>query len=124
MPVWPFAAYTAAMIGLIARLAQPTAICFGLGRVGQRTKHVEHAWHAERRANRTDETHGGVEGACESECDAAFVADLSSPVPESDPVGRPSASKQSAVPHLDEAARLPCLTTLTPVGRGYHRSHG
>lgn len=45
-------------------------------RVGQRTKHVEHAWHAERGANRTDKTHGGVEGACESECDAAFVADF------------------------------------------------
>ncbi len=29
MPVWPLAAYTAAMIGLIVRLAQPTAICFG-----------------------------------------------------------------------------------------------
>ena len=26
----------------------------------------------------------------------------------------PSASRQSAVPHLEEAARLPCLATLTP----------
>ena len=45
--------------------------------VGQRTKHIEHAWHAERGANRSDETHRRMEGACERERDAAFVADFS-----------------------------------------------
>ena len=46
------------------------------GRIGQRAQHVEHAGHSQRGTNRTNETHRRMEGTCESESDAALIADL------------------------------------------------
>ena len=92
-------------------------------RVGQRTKHVEHAWHAERGANRTDKTHGGVEGACESESGAALIADLGNLL-------RLQIKRQSqrleaiGGAALGRSCAIAMLHDFHSGGGGHHRTHG
>ncbi len=113
MPDCPRDAYTCAIIGLTARLAHPIATWSGFAGLVS--------------GPRTLKTHGTP------------IADLTGPtnliagwktlakakvIPTSSPIsatfcgvssnGKPRASKQSAAPHFDEAARLPCLTMVTP----------
>ena len=113
MPIWPFAAYTAAMIGLILRLAQPTAICFGLaGLVSGPSTLNTHGTPSAARIGPTKRMAGWKVRAKANAMPHSLPTSLTCSGVKS--MGRPSASKQSAVPHLDEAARLPCLTTFTP----------
>ena len=113
MPVCPREAYTSAIIGLTARLAQPMATWFGLAGFvsGPSTLNTQGTPKAER-TGPTNRMAGWNTLA------NANVMPTSSPISATAcglrSSGNPNASRQSAAPHLDDAARLPCLTIFTP----------
>ena len=113
MPVWPFAAYTAAIIGLILRLAQPTAICFGLaGLVRGPSTLNTHGTPSAARIGPTKRI-AGWKVRANANAMPHSLADFSH-------LFRRQIQRQSqrfeaiGGAALDEAARLPCLTILTP----------
>ena len=101
------------MIGLIARLAQPIAICFGVaGFVSGPSTLNTHGTPSAARTGPTNRIAGWkvlakAKVMPTSSATSATACGLRSS-------GSPSASRQSAAPHLELAARLPCLTIVTP----------
>ena len=89
------------------------------GRVGQRPEDVEDGGHAQLAAGRAGVAHGGVEARARSRTRCPPRATQRADVLGPTSMATPERLEQSAEPHGDDAARLPCLHTRPP-GTGDH----